>query len=444
MRHSLACLFVLPVAAAASVGLDLTTFRQSYSRASRADWHASGTTYAERLDGSSVLRYGGLGGGIDWRLAMLSDNLDLDLDARALVTGGAQDGVWQDTAFVGGRKVVGTALIRPTGTCHVYLPGTDVFVLTGLDAAVDAGLAEKRYGELWDRTQVLQLSLNDAQAGLGYGRMRDAWPLYRAVRLVRILEEEKVLTHQLSDAELRDLGELVSRSWKLFYAHERAAKFYYDSLEAWLLHSGAIREPLPAYTLFRLDETAVIGSDQRRFGMRGFITADVAGFFLSERHDLTDTAWTVLDTSIRPSYRIGWEFGGLGGLRWSYGASAAYFLPWPVMPDSGVRHRAALAGTAAYDITDRLVAGYELDLEPAYRVAVARGAYARISLPAVQTATFSYYASERFAVRLGGNYTAQLDLSTDGRHVYPAFRQRWTAALTMTFGRIPAGWGVFH
>jgi hypothetical protein len=291
---------------------------------------------------------------------------------------------------------------------------------------------------------LLRLDLRNAELGLGYGRMRDAWSLYRAARLARILKEEGMLVRELSDDDLRDLGGFLSRSWKLFYAHERAAKFYYDSLEQWLMHAGSITEPLSAYALFRLDETPLIGSDTRRFGMRGFFTANVEAYRQSQSYDLTDTAWTELDTSSDRSFQVGWEFSGLRGLRWSYGASAAYVLPWPREPDNGIQHKFELAGSASYDIADRLVASYDLDLQPFYQAAAVPGGTARISLPSVHTLAFSYYLSERFAVRLGGRYETEWDHYGAQQYSRTEFRHRWSAALTMTFGRIPAGWGVHY
>jgi hypothetical protein len=178
--------------------------------------------------------------------------------------------------------------------------------------------------------------------------------------------------------------------------------------------------------------------------MRGSITANATGRRWSEWYGLNDTAWTELDTSFKPSYQVGWEFNGLSGMRWTYGASAAYILPWPRQPDVGMRHELVLAGSAAYDISDRLVASYGLDLQPLYQAPAMAGGYAEIQLPSAQTATFSYYVSERFAVRLGGIYSTHFELLTDGRHGHPTFTQRWAAALTMTFGRIPEAWGEHY
>ena len=444
MRRSAAILFVFLGAAAAAFGLDLTTFRQSYSRAGRADWTLQtqfGTVdeFARRAQ-----QYGSLLAQVGWRTEILSNDFDLDADLPTYVGGGAQNSDAPDTLPEPGHDLWAGLSLYPTATCHYYLFGTDAFVRAGLDAGGAVSVVDERNGTEWGRSRTVRLDLNDGQVGVGYGRMRDAWPLYKAARLARILEEEGALTHQLSDDELRDLGGFLSRSWKLFYAHDRAAKFYYDSLEQWLMHAGAIREPLPAYTLFRLDETPLIGSDARRFGMRGFFTADVDAHYRRESFDVTDTAGTALDTSSSRSFQVGWEFNGLSGLRWSYGVSASYVLPWPREPDSGMQHQLALAGSASYDVTNRLVASYDLGARPLYQVPPAPGGTARLSLPSVHTLMFSYYLSERLAVRLGGRYETEFD------HYYAPgvnrteFSHRWAAALTMAFGRIPAGWGAHY
>jgi hypothetical protein len=441
MRRGSACLFFLVVTATVVFGLDLTAFRQSYSRASRAYWAVTANASVGRETVSPAWQLGVLSGTVDWRTAILSDNLDLDADVYAYGLGGAQSNDAPDTLPEPGHDVSAGLALIPTATCHCYLLGTDGFVRAGLGTRGDIALRDVRDGAEREKRRLLGFNLRGAELGVGYGRMRDAWPLYRAVRLTRILEEEGVLVRELSDDDLRELGGFLSRSWKLFYAHERAAKFYYDSLEQWLMHAGAIDEPLPAYALFRLDETPLIGSDERRFGMRGFVVANATGWWQRNWFGVIDAPWTQVDTSsFNPSYRIGWEFAGLRGLRWCYGASAAYILPWPHLPDSGMRHRLVLSGSAAYDITDRLVASYGLDLEPLQQSPGTPNGASRLSLPAVQTAVFSYYLSERFAVRLGGRYETEFDHYYGQDYRRTEFSHRWSAALTMTFGRIPAGW----
>jgi hypothetical protein len=53
MRRGSASLVIL-LAAVAAAGLDLTTFRQSYSRASRAGWYVSGSSDASGWIGAST------------------------------------------------------------------------------------------------------------------------------------------------------------------------------------------------------------------------------------------------------------------------------------------------------------------------------------------------------------------------------------------------------
>jgi hypothetical protein len=441
MRRSPVYLF--PLAAAVAFGLDLTTFRQSYSRASRADWWLRSDLFASDQTGREADQSGTLLGRLGWRTSILSEQLDLDVDASAYAGAGAQGGGAPDSLARARRGLTTVLSLNSNATGHVYLPGTDAFVRAGMDAGVSFDVDDARDGPEWDKSRALGFDLHGGQVGFGYGRMRDAWPLYRAARLARILREEGVLTRELSDDDLRDLGGFVSRSWKLFYAHDRAAKFYYDSLEQWLTRAGAISGPLPAYTLFRLDETPLIGSDERRFGMRGFLTSNVDAHYQSESYDVTDTAWAEIDTSFRRGYQVGWEFSRPVGLRWTYGASAAYVLPWP-RTEPRVEHRLELAGDVSYEISDRLVASYGLDIAPHYSPAPQPYWENLFALPSTHTLVFSYYLSERFAIRLGGRYTTGFDLRYSEHASSSSFKHHWAAALTMTFGRIPSGWGVHY
>ena len=377
-------------------------------------------------------------------MALLSDDLDLDVEVGVSGDAYGRSGDSPDTTPATGHRLSAGFGVSPAATCHRYLFGTDAFVRAGMDASADVDLDDEHSGSTRERSRVLRFDLGDGELGVGYGRMRDAWPLYRAVRLTRILREEGVLDRELSDDELRDLGGFLSRAWKLFYAHDRAAKFYYDSLEQWLFRAGAIQEPLPAFALFRLDETPLIGADSRRFGMRGFFTVNVEAHRRTEWRDETDSSWVELDTSFRRSYQVGWEFCRPVGLRWTCGAWAAYVLPWPRQLDIGMQHQFKLGGSASYDITDRLVASYDLDVQPLYQAPAVPNSIAHFSLPAAHTFVFSYYVSERFAVRLGGLYETSVN-SYDNRYSHRIdLSHRWAAALTMTFGRIPYGWGVHY
>jgi len=442
MRRSPAYLLLL-LTTAAAFGLDLTTFRQSYSRASRADWSLRSDLFAFDQTGREAGQGGVLLGLAGWRTSILSEQLDLDLNASASAGAGAQNGGAPDT-LPASRHYLSAALgLNSTATCHAYLPGTDAFVRVGIDAGASCDVDDERDGREWARIRTTRLDLGSGQLGLGYGRMRDAWPLYRAARLARVLWEEGVLTRELSDDDLRGLGGLLSRAWKLFYAHDRAAKFYYDSLEQWLTRAGAISEPLPAYTLFRLDETPLIGLDERRFGMRGFLTADIDAHFGSLSYDASDISWTKIDTSFHRSFRVGWEFRRPVGLRWSYGASAAYALPWP-RTQPRVEHRLELTGDASYDMTDGLVASYAVGVTPYYSPAPTPYWDNLFELPSTHTLVFSYYVTERFAVRLGGRYTTDFDLQYRERYSRSSIKHHWAAALRVTFGRIPSGWGGLY
>jgi hypothetical protein len=444
MRRGSVCALVLLIAVAATFGLDLTAFRQSYSRASRAAWYLSSDAGVSNRNDYLARQHAGLSAALYWRAAILSDNFDLDATVSAGASGSGNSGGVPDTLPPDAREWVAGADLHSIATCHAYLFGTDAFVRSGLEGWGSAHASDERIGSELERSRELDADLWDGELGVGYGRMRDAWPLYRAARLTRILEEEGVLARELSDDDLRDLGGFLSRAWKLFYAHNRAAKFYYDSLEQWLMRAGAISEPLPAYTLFRLDEAPLIGTDTRRFGMRGFFTANVEGHRRTEWIDEDDSAWVELDTSFRRSYQVGWEFSRPVGLRGTYAASASYALPWPRQPDMGMQHQFKLGGSASYDITDRLLGSYDIDFQPLYQAPVQPDGIAQLSLPTAHTLGFSYYVSERFAVRLGALYEVRINRYDDRYNHRIDLHRRWAMALTMTFGRIPSGWGVHN
>jgi hypothetical protein len=430
-------LLVLAVLSTAGLGLDLTTFRQSYSRASRADWWLWVDAGIYDRTGYRALQAGDLHASLDWKTSIVSDELDLDATASADASGSGQNVGLRDTVMAESRNWSSGLRLGSAAKCHAFLFQTDAFVRGGFDLSGDAALTDAR-------RCALDADLSDGELGVGYGRMRDAAPLLKAVRLTRIMREDGVLQRELTDDDLRDLGGFLSRAWKLFYAHDRAAKFYYDSLEQRLLSAGAINEPLPAYTLFHMDEAPLIGTDTRRFGWRAFLTANIGVHTRKEWHREADTSWAELDTSSYRSYRIGGEFSRLVGVHWAYGGSAVYILPWPRRSDGVTQQQAQLQGSVSYDLTDRLAASYTLDIAPSYSLGPTRYHYRHLALPSDHELVFSYYISQRFAVRLGGRYETRFDSQDNWYDHRYDFRHRWAAALTMTFGRIPADWGMHY
>jgi hypothetical protein len=204
------------------------------------------------------------------------------------------------------------------------------------------------------RTVVDISGSGDVSLGVGYGRFRDAWPLAKAIRLIGILRDCDVLESEPRIGPLMKLADFISGSWKLFYAHDRSAKFYYDSLETLLLEARVITKPLPAYVLMKLDDDLMVGSDTREFGSQVFVGAEGAfdgelQYIPGRDSDLWHrVSWKQLSLSPCVDYRFARPL----GLRWTTGAEGKYSLVG--VPDS-LFQSLTVDLNGSYQLTNRLL-----------------------------------------------------------------------------------------
>jgi hypothetical protein len=241
--------------------------------------------------------------------------------------------------------------------------------------------------------------------GLGYGRFRDAWPLAKAIRLIGILRDCDVLESEPKIGPLTRLADFISSSWKLFYAHDRAAKFYYDSLETILLDARVITGPLPAYVLMRLDDSLTVGFDAREFGSRLVVgpVGILAGNLTFYPAHGGETSEVYRGISKFWGTRVEYDFARPIGLRWTTGATGKYELDWQ---DGSTYHSLTAALTATYQIANRLMADFEAGLSG--RAEVARGLGSTSTMTANGNASlgFQFYVTDRLLLKttLGSDF----------------------------------------
>jgi hypothetical protein len=273
-----------------------------------------------------------------------------------------------------------------------YFGGTDLFA----SAALSAFVWPDFYGNGDTTVRGIEASGNgDLSLGVGCGRVRDAWPLAKAIRLLGILRDCGVLENEPREGPIIEVADFISRSWRLFRAHDRDAKYYYDSLETLLLGAQLITEPLPAYVLMKLDDGLMIGSDKREFGSRVFL--GVEGAFdgkLDPFRPGRDTnpwrhiSWTDLYLFPCLEYRFARPF----GLRWTSGAGAKYLF-YDI--SDTVHHSLKLELTGAYDLTNRLQVSADLNCDAAMRYGVRQPVSPAFSVSSDGSAGLGYYVADR-------------------------------------------------
>ncbi|UCG43000.1 MAG: hypothetical protein JSU73_14285 [candidate division WOR-3 bacterium] len=344
---------LLLAAFVACAAIDLTTFRTEYAHHSLLSWSA-------RLSASGALEFDSLedvaqrglssSGWVKWEARTLSDNLDWFIEAPLSASyGSGLTSVWNDTASEKSWQS-GRLVLDPRLEVFGYQPGTDLFIHAGIDAGVDFRASSRSNGENYREEEYEA----EGDIALGWGRVRDAWPLLKATYVERILTEEGVLSRDLTDEELLEVAAFLSRSWRLFLAHQRPHRHLYDSLATLLVRTGATRGPLPARALMRLDEDLYVGSFERRFGCR--VSAGTyyhaRQYFSSETNEDTSETRAFSDAEARPSTRL--TVARPAGTRSVLEADLTYRPTWNQTEYNDFQHRFELVLGARYQVLDRL------------------------------------------------------------------------------------------
>jgi|GEM_PF-1609214 len=299
-----------------------------------------------------------------------------------------------------------------------YFGGTDLFASSALSAFVWPDFYGNRDTAV---RRVEAQGRGGLSFGVGYGRIRDAWPLAKAIRLIGILRDCGVLENEPREGPVTALADLISRSWRLYWAHDRNAKYYYDSLETLLLGDQLTTEPLPAYVLMKLDDDLMIGSDKREFGSRVFL--GVEGAFDGElarfrpgrdSNPWQYVSWTELYLVPCLEYRFARPF----GLRWTSSAGAKYLF-YDI--SDTVHHSLKLELTGAYDVTNRLQVSADLICDAAMRYGARQPVWPAFSVSSDGSLGLSYYVAERLALHASAG--AYFFLPYPGREAPPRSRQ---------------------
>jgi hypothetical protein len=121
-------------------------------------------------------------------------------------------------------------------------------------------------------------------AGLDWGRVRDATPVYQVQVLEQRLLQEGTIQRELSRTARERLASLYTTEARLAFAHDRPTKYFWRELERLLTDDGVLSERgLDAYAVQRLLEPLTIrGSVLLRF--RGLSVGPQVVLFQQQQH----------------------------------------------------------------------------------------------------------------------------------------------------------------
>jgi hypothetical protein len=353
---------------------------------------------------------------VNWASIMRSDAADFEFSVGTQVDLDLRQELLRNPTYLPSQSYDLDWNVNPALSWRLYLPKSDAFVET--NGSLDADFVSSADDASVRHVRVIQWQASgEGGIALGYGRMRDAWPLAKAVRIADILAEEGALDHKLSDDELRELAGFISRSWKLFYAHDNYARYYYDSLSAYLARTRAIERPLLAYVLFRLDESQ-LGYFYRPFGWRAYV--EISGSGNAEAATVTENDFTEHSSHLGGSSRsdVGLQYARLFGLRTIVTGELEYTLPWPITLRGWHRHIVNAQAQASYIVTDRFSASLSAFYNWTDAFAYSPGLSPFFEYEGRASAEVRYYLADRFWLSGSAGWSASGGAdNTDGRWV---------------------------
>lgn len=152
------------------------------------------------------------------------------------------------------------------------------------------------------------------EAGIGWGRVRNASAVYEAYILESRLQEMGRLSGELSQETRQKLAELLYQRSAYDKRNQRSARFFWRDVEAILKSDAAMTGELDAFALYRINETVSPSTMARWSGWR--FSMNIFGFHQNEiykshsesfRHVETDSSTTDSTFSGSNSYRDHWE-----------------------------------------------------------------------------------------------------------------------------------------
>ena len=105
--------------------------------------------------------------------------------------------------------------------------------------------------------------------GIGYGKLRDGSTVFAILRILNKLEEDSLLTRQLTKEEIIKLVDIIARRKEYAQIHDRYVKFLMGDLFSELQKIGVLKSNAPAaYSVERATEVLSEQIEPRLFGWR--------------------------------------------------------------------------------------------------------------------------------------------------------------------------------
>ncbi len=172
--------------------------------------------------------------------------------------------------------------------------------------------------------------------GIGYGRIYDATPYAKAIRVLEDLQSRGIVSKNISKSTVMDLASVIAKESEYIskYSSREYKKYWFNDMSKLLLKDGATTKPLDSFGIIRIEEILVQDKIFPRY--HGWIARAGVGKVVSNYNNQGEDA----------TLEIEFEYGLPVGLKGQFYEHAKY--------------SSLLKDTSGYKLTNTLQYSYEL------------------------------------------------------------------------------------
>jgi hypothetical protein len=177
-------------------------------------------------------------------------------------------------------------------------------------------------------------------AGAGYGRIYDATPYAKAIRILKDLKERNIVTGEVGKETVLKLANVIAKESEYIskYSAREYRKYWFNDMSKLLKSTGATKDELDSFGIIRIEEILVDENIFARY--HGWIVRAGVGQILSNYDNNSED----------PTLNLEFEYGKPIGLKSQFFEKAKY----STILNDDIGHKFSNAMTYSYEISDRV------------------------------------------------------------------------------------------
>ncbi len=179
-----------------------------------------------------------------------------------------------------------------------------------------------------------------AGAGVGYGRIYDATPYAKAIRILKDLRSRGIVDGELTEATVLKLADIIAKEseYRSKYSVREYRKYWFNDMSKLLQQSGATKEALNAFGIIRIEEILVEEKIFPRY--HGWIVRAGVGKIFSNYNNQGED----------PTLDLEFEYGMPIGLKSQFYDKAKY----STILNGDTGHKFTNTMTYSYELSDKI------------------------------------------------------------------------------------------